>query len=442
VRMNRMPVIAVVATALVTILTACGGGTPTSTGGTGSAGNTHPKTLTYWATNQGPNIQDDYNTLNPELAKFKQQTGITVKLEVVGWADMLNRILAATTSGQGPDVVNIGNTWSASLQATGAFVPFTSQNFAQIGGENRFLGSAIGSTGAAGKPPTAAPLYSLAYGLYYNKKLFAQAGIAGPPVTWDQLVADGKKLTKGGVYGLAIEGGSVPENIHTSFVLAAQHGGSFFDSAGNPTFTSPGAVAGVTQFVNFMATDKIVSPGDAEYDQNQSISDFATGKAAMLMWQAAGKNLEAHGMNPADIGVAPVPVQSGTPGTGTQVNSMVAGINIAIYKNTGNMDGALKFVKFMTSDAEAKVLDVHYGSIPPITSALSDPAFSTPELTVLKNVLATSAAPLPQVAKEGQFETVVGTAVKNLWAMAAAGKPITPQVVKQQLANAQQQMAG
>jgi len=437
-----MPIIAVVAAALATILTACGGGTPTSTGGTGSAGNTHPKTLTYWASNQGSSIQDDYKTLGPELQKFQQQTGIKVKLQVVGWADLLNRILAATTSGQGPDVVNIGNTWSASLQATGAFLPFTSQNFSQIGGENRFLSSAVGSTGAAGKPPTAAPLYSLAYGLYYNKKLFAQAGIAGPPVTWDQLIADGKKLTKGGVYGLAIEGGSIPENTHHAFVLAAQHGGSFFDAAGNPTFTSPGAVAGVTQFVNLMATEKIASPADAEYDQNQSVSDLATGKAAMLMWQAAGHNLQAHGMNPSDIGVAPVPVQSGTPGTGTNVDSMVAGINIAIYKNTGNLDGALKFVKFMTSDAEAKVLDVHYGSIPPITSALSDPAFATPELTVLKNVLATSAAPLPQVAKEGQFETLVGTAVKNLFAIAAAGHPVTSAQVKQQLANAQQQMAG
>ncbi len=440
--MTRPPIPAVLAaiaaTALATILTACGGGTSPTTSSSSSA---HSKTLTYWASDQGSSIQDDYTVLNPELQKFQQQTGIKVKLDVIGWPDLLNRILAATTSGQGPDVVNIGNTWSASLQATGAFVPFTDQTFNQIGGKSRFLSSAIGSTGEVGKPPTAAPLYSLAYGLYYNKKLFAAAGITSPPVTWDQLVADGKKLTKGGTYGLAIEGGSIPENIHHAFVLAKQHGGDFFDAAGTPTFTSPGAVAGVTQFVNFMATDHIVSPGDAQYDQNQSLADFATGKAAMLMWQAAGKALQAHGMKATDYGVAPIPVQSGTPGA-SNPNSMVAGINIAVFKNTPNLSGALKFVNFMTSDAEAKVLDVQYGSIPPITSALQDPAFSSPELTVLRNVLATSAAPLPQVPKESQFEQLVGTAMKNLFAIAAAGHPVSSATVQQQLANAQQQMQG
>ncbi len=103
------------------------------------------------------------------------------------------------------------------------------------------------------------------------------------------------------------------------------------------------------QFVNLMGADHIVSPGDAEYDQNQSVSDFADGKAAMLMWQAAGANLKAHGMSASQYGVAPVPVQSGTPGQGDNVDSMVAGINIAIFKNTKHLSAAEEFVKFMTS---------------------------------------------------------------------------------------------
>ena len=63
-------------------------------------------------------------------------------------------------SGKGPDVLNIGNTWSASLQATGAFLPFTSSVMNQIGGSSRFLAGSLSATGAAGKPPTAVPLYS------------------------------------------------------------------------------------------------------------------------------------------------------------------------------------------------------------------------------------------------------------------------------------------
>lgn len=126
---------------LATTATACGGGTTNGGGGSNAA----PKELTYWASNQGPDLAADRATLGPELKKFEERTGIKVKLEVVPWSDLLNRILAATASGQGPDVLNIGNTWSASLQATGALLPWDAGHFAAIGGKDRFVESAIGS---------------------------------------------------------------------------------------------------------------------------------------------------------------------------------------------------------------------------------------------------------------------------------------------------------
>jgi multiple sugar transport system substrate-binding protein len=337
-------------------------------------------------------------------------------------------------------VLNIGNTWSASLQATGALQAWDAKNFAKIGGKDRFQDSALGSTGAAGKPPTAVPLYSLAYALYYNKKLFSDAGISKPPATWAELVQDGKKLTTGGHYGLAIEGASIPENMHNAFVFAKQHGGEFFDASGNPTFTAPGIAEGIKQYVDFVAGDKIAAPGNAEYAQNESVRDFSSGKAAMLLWQAGGKNFQTHGMKPDQYGVAPVPVQSGAPGQGQNVNSMVAGINMAVFKNSGNPDGALKFVQFMTSDAEQKKLNAEYGSIPPVKTAAQDPAFGAPEQNVLRNTIATSAVPLPQVPKESQFEQVIGGALKDLFADAAAGRPVTLESVRSRLAKAQQQM--
>ncbi|MER8069884.1 sugar ABC transporter substrate-binding protein [Streptomyces sp. NPDC094034] len=429
---------AAAAIALASALTAvagCGGGS--SSGGS----NESPKTLTYWASNQGPSIEADKEILTPELKKFEEETGIKVKLEVVPWSDLLNRILAATTSGQGPDVLNIGNTWSASLQATGALLPWDQKNFDEIGGRDRFVDSAVASTGAEGQDPAAVPLYSLAYALYYNKKMFADAGISQPPATWDQLVADGKKISKDGKWALGAEGSNLSNNIHQVFALGKQHGADFFDESGKPTFTSDGAVAAVKQYVDFMAKDKIIAPGNAEYAQNQSLQDFAKGKTAMVLWQAAATTFAAQGMKPEDWGVAPVPVASGTPGTGQNLNSMVAGINIAVFKNTKNIDGAKKFVKFMTSDAEQKLLNKTFGAVPPVKAAQDDPAFSATDVKVLRDTLATSAAPLPQVANESQFETTVGTAVKGLFADAAAGKPVTTESVKAALTKAQQQMA-
>ncbi|MFI8214792.1 ABC transporter substrate-binding protein [Streptomyces sp. NPDC085932] len=434
-RSTRAAAAGAVTLSLVLAATACGGGSAT-----GGGSNDSPKTLTYWASNQGASIEIDKKVLQPELDKFEKQTGIKVKLEVVPWSDLLNRILTATTSGQGPDVLNIGNTWSASLQATGALLPWDAKNFDKIGGRDRFVESALGSTGAQGEAPAAVPLYSMAYALYYNKKMFAEAGVSKPPATWDELVAAGKKLSKDGKWGLGAEGSNPSENIHHAYVFAKQHGADFFTADGKPDFTSDGAVTAVKQYVDLMAKDKVIAPGNAEYAQNQSVSDFAKGKTAMLLWQSASANLKSQGMSEDDYGIAPVPVQSGTPGTGKQVNSMVAGINLAVFKNTDNLDGATKFVKFMTGDDEQKILNKAYSSIPPVRTAQSDAAFATPANAVLKDTLAKSAVALPQVADESQFETAVGTAIKDLFADAAAGRAVTTASVKAALEKAQQQM--
>ncbi|MEU0230496.1 MULTISPECIES: sugar ABC transporter substrate-binding protein [unclassified Streptomyces] len=430
-RRIRAAVTGAVTLSLVLTATACGAGEDS-----GSS----PKTLTYWASNQGASIEVDKKVLQPELDQFEKETGIKVKLEVVPWSDLLNRILTATTSGQGPDVLNIGNTWSASLQSTGALLPWDEKNFGTIGGKDRFVDSALGSTGVSGQDPAAVPLYSMAYALYYNKQLFKEAGIAKPPTTWDEVAEAGKKLDAKGKNGIGVEGSNLSNNIHQVFVLGKQHGADFFTADGKPDFTSDGAVAAVKQYVDLMAAQKIVAPGNAEYAQNQSLSDFAKNKTGMVLWQTPSQTFSAQGMGPDEWGVAPAPVPSGKPGQGKQTNSMVAGINLAVFKNTKNLDGALKFVKYLTSDEEQIALNKAYGSVPPVKGAQQDAAFSDPSLTVIRDTLATSAAALPQVPEESQFETVVGTAVKELFADAAAGRPVTTESVRAKLEKAQQQM--
>jgi multiple sugar transport system substrate-binding protein len=428
------PAVAAIAL-LIPAAAACGSGDDA-----GSSGDAAGTTLTYWASNQGPSLQKDKEILTPELAKFTQQTGIKVNLEVVGWPDLLNRILAAATSGQGPDVLNIGNTWSSSLQATGALLPFDQATLDAVGGKDRFLTGSLSATGAAGKDPAAVPLYSLAYGLYYNKKLFAAAGISTPPTTWEELVADGKKLTGNGKWGLGLEGGNISENAHHAFAFSQQYGGNFFDSSGKPTFDAQGNVAGVQRYLDFMATDKIVNPSNAEYAANQTLSDFANGKTGMILWQAADNNLKSQGMSPDDYGVAPVPFLASPPADGKHVNSMVAGINLAVFENTKHKDAALKFVRFMTGDAQQISLNKTYGSLPSVKTAYADPAFQTPVVKTYQDILANTAAPLPAVPEEAQFETLVGTAMKTLFADIASGKQVGTAQIQGALSDANQQV--
>jgi multiple sugar transport system substrate-binding protein len=399
-----------------------------------------PKTLTYWASNQGTSVESDKEVLLPELAKFEKQTGIKVNVEVVPWADLLNRILAATTSGKGPDVVNIGNTWSASLQATGAFVPFDDQLLTQVGGKERFLGPSLAATGAVGQPPVGMPIYGMTYGLYYNKKMFAEAGVSTPPKTWDELIAAGKKLTGDGKWGLAVEGASVSENAHHAFILGQQHGSELFDPAGKPQFDSPQQVAAVKQYLDLMAVHKIVNPSNAEYaNGTEAVQDFVSGKSAMLMWQSIATSLKDAGMTEEDYGLAPIPLPDPAQG-GKQVNGMVAGINLSIFKHTKNQGAAVDFVKFMTSKETQQSLNKTYGSLPTVQDAYDDPAFRREPVKVLQQILATSAAPLPQIPEESQFETLMGAAMNQLWADAASGKPMTDAHIKSKLTEANQKM--
>jgi multiple sugar transport system substrate-binding protein len=55
-------------------------------------------------------------------------------------------------------------------------------------------------------------------------------------------------------------------------------------------------------------------------------------------------------------------------------------------------------------------------------------------------VLATSATAMPEIAQESEFETVIGTAMKTLFADAATGATITDAMVASALTKAQQQM--
>jgi multiple sugar transport system substrate-binding protein len=425
----------VVTLTLASTLVACSGGS----GGSAGAGSTGGTTITYWATNQAASVDADTKILTPEIAKFEKQTGIKVNLQVVPWTSLTPNTLAAAVSGQGPDVVNIGNTNAVTFQSTGAFYPFDDKALQTLGGKDRFVASALATAGAAGQVPTSIPLYSQVYGLYYNKKLFADAGIK-PPTTWEELISAAQALTKPDQhkYGISIPGGTVNLSMHFSFIFGAQNGGSPFDKAGNPTFTSPGMVKGVKQYVDLLSKYHVVNPSDAQYTVGaEPDADFARGDAAMFMAQtSASAVLKEDGMDPNAYGVVPIPAPMG----GDKIGSFIAGTNISIFKNSKNIDAALKFVKFMTSDKEQTIMNTAYTSLPVVKGAVAKFTNDQEKITTWTTILAEYAKPMALVPGVQAFQTNVGGAVVKLIASAATGSAITDADVRAALQGAQQKM--
>jgi multiple sugar transport system substrate-binding protein len=423
--------------ALILATAACsgddgGGGSESSGGG--------DVTLTYWASNQGTSLDNDKEVLTPVLEQFTEQTGIDVDLEVIGWNDLQTRIQTAVTSGQGPDVVNIGNTWAVSLQATGAFMPFDDAAMDAIGGADKFVDAALATGGEEGTDPTSVPLYGLAYGLYYNKAMFADAGIQ-PPTTWEEMVSAAQALTDpdAGVYGMALAAGSYTENNHFAFINSQQNGAELFDDDGNPTFTEDGVVDGIVRYLDLMQSDEVVNPSNAQYDNaTLAVADFATGKAAMILNQNnANATIEANGMAPDAYGVVAFPAPSDAV---SDVASHVAGINLSIFADTEHPDEALQFVEYMTSPDVQTTLGKPFSSLPVLKDAdavFTDDAEQAATFTEIYNE---RSAPLPLVPAEDQFETTVGQAMNAMFATIATGGTVTADDVREAMQTAQDQV--
>lgn len=402
--------------------------------------------ITYWASNQGSSITEDEEVLTETIDRFTEETGVEVELEVIPWSDLQNRILTAVSSGNGPDVLNIGNTWATSMQATGAFMPWEGDALETIGGADRFIESSWATGGAEGETPTSVPLYALSYSMYYNTEIFSEAGIEEPPETWDEFVEVAQELTQdtdgdGSIdqHGFTLAGSSYTNNAHQAFIRGLQHGDTLYTEDGEPQFAADGIVSGVQEWVDLMAEHEVVAPGDAELTNgSESVQQVASGDAAMVFDQAPGNVFENRDFE--DYEAAPIPMLDADAEGMEATQSHVAGINISVFDDSDNKDAAVAFVEHMTSTEEQSYLNQEFTALPVAEEVYDEEAFQSEEIQLKQEILEDHARPMPLQVSEAQMETTVGTAIRDLLADAAQGSEISEDDVRSALEDAQTQM--
>jgi multiple sugar transport system substrate-binding protein len=435
-KLSKLAVAGAVAALAGASLVGCSSSSGPSSG-SGAAPSDAGVTLTYWATNQGASLQADQTILTPELNKFTKETGIKVNLQVIPWTTDSTKILAATVSGKGPDVLNFGNTNAWTFGKTGALLQWSAAQLGQVGGTSRFIPTVLSAAGTG--PYTSLPLYSQAYGLFYNKAMFSQAGLT-PPTTWQELVSDAKKLTNPAkqTYGLALQGASVSEAMHFEYIFARQNGGSPFNAQNQPTFTTAANVDGIKQYIDLMSSG-LVNPSDAQQQNGtQQTSEFAHNKAGMIMVQNGTINsLAALGMTSSQYGVVPIPAPSPLPSGGKDLASFVAGTNIAIFKNTPHADAAVKFVKFMTSKDEQQILDQKYQLLPVLSGAALTFFSDQTMAQTFTDILNTKAEALPVGSNITAYQQAVGAQMVTLMGKAATGSQLSASDIQSALQAAQ-----
>ncbi len=182
----------VLATAVVLTATACSSSksTSSSTGSSAAALDGKGKTITVW-------LQSDAQKGWPDVVaqatqRFTAATGAKVNVEWQQWSNYTTKLDSTFAGSTGiPDVVELGNTQTASYIAGGAFKDLSKSDFENSG--TWLQGLTESGTSPDGKLE-AVPYYAGSRVVIYRKDLWTKAGVTTAPTTLDELSADLDKV--------------------------------------------------------------------------------------------------------------------------------------------------------------------------------------------------------------------------------------------------------
>jgi multiple sugar transport system substrate-binding protein len=345
---TRRVLIALTGAVLVTSgLTACGG----SGDSAGGAGTTI-------------NVLIGANTIYPEQqrqwfsdvsARFaKENSGSTIKFETFASAnDELTRIQTSVLSGQGPDVYALGTTFTPTAYATGAFETLSADDWTKIGGREKFVPADLGISGPDAQHEAGIPFASRPFVMAYNKDMLAAAGIDKPADSWDGLLAQAKKTTGAGKYGLAIGYADGFDPWKFVWAMSVQAGNPLVDGK-TATLSDPRTMTAYKTYLGWLATDKVVDPAAVAWKNAQAVAAFGEGKAAFLPMVSASsrpaldKSSVAGKYAYALMPTIP-PGATAVPAGGKPAASILSGDNLVVAKYSKHKDLALALVKQLTS---------------------------------------------------------------------------------------------
>jgi multiple sugar transport system substrate-binding protein len=372
-RHHRHLAAAAATVALVLTTAACTG----SSGGGASDDPNAKTTITFWHGWSAPN---EVKAIEDNITAFEDKhPNITVKAVGNITDDKINQALRAGGP-KAPDVVSSFTTDNVGQFCTShAFVdlnPFLEKS--GIDPEATFPRAQLDYTQFEGNQ-CSLPLLSDAYGLYYNKAMFAKAGITAPPKTLSEFDADAVKLTKskGDSYSQL---GFMP-NYHgyesTITHFAAQFNPTYFSASGKSAVdTDPGlkrAYEWQKHLVDALGGYRKLEKYRATFgDEFGAKNPFMTGQVAMAIdgeWR--GGMIDDASSN-IDYGTAPFPVPDDL--ANEYGKGYTSGTIVGIANTSTKQNAAWEFVKFLTVDTDAVVSFANaIHNVPSTKAALASP---------------------------------------------------------------------
>lgn len=343
----------------------------------GKADSTKPVVITWWhistkdpALSDWQKMADDYMAAHPN---------VTIEITVLENEAFKTKLATVLQSGEVPDIFQSWGGAGLTEQAEAGLLKDITKDLNANGGEwkNSFAPGALDVFNVDGKY-YGVPWDMGMVSVWYNKDLFAQAGIANPPATWDEFLTDVQMLKDAGITPIALGEKDTWTGMHIWSYLATRIGGkdAFMSVySGKGKWTDPTFVQAGTELQKLIAMEPFQEGFlGATHDEMQAT--FGNGQAAMIICGQWTPSVEAansaDGVGVKNLGMFNFPAVAG--GKGEATDAMGGGNGFAIGKNASKE--AIDFAKYLTSVANQTKLAADGVNIPVVKGSetgLTDP---------------------------------------------------------------------
>lgn len=305
------------------------------------------------------------NFIRPILDRFRAESDIQVRVQLQDWETAWTDLVRTALYGDGPDVSEIGNTWTGDLIAMGSLRPFSAAELTEIGPREALVPGTLSPAGIDSSRGWAIPWVTGSRMVFYRPNLCEGAGLRPEavmtPAAFEDLL---RRLREAGVRWPWVAWPINPRQIiqhAATWVWAA--GGNFLSADGRSTdFASPQALEGFRSYFSLLQYD-----GSPERSGITADAFFLAEPGAAMRVSGPWLYRAAMAPRPApgEIFAAPLPGPA-----------FFGGSNLLVWKHTRHPQEALRLIQFlMRPDAQAEHAQA-VGLLPARIDVLGMPPYS------------------------------------------------------------------
>lgn len=276
--------------------------------------------------------------------------GFKVDIEYIPWGQCQEKATTLAAAGTPPALSYLGSRTLKRLAKSDLIVPMDLSDEEKATYAAPILGTVTADGHIWGLPRAFST-----QALYYNKDLFAAAGLdpESPPKTWDEMYAAAEAIkSKTDAYGFGLVAASFDNTMQQLLTLVYSNGGKVLDENGDIVFDQPNTVEA---FEFYKTLIDVAQPGPIAYNIEELSPLFVVGKLGMLIsgpWERGGfKDVNF------DVSVVP----HGPNGT---FSTLLITDSYAVFKGTGVEDQAVSLARYLTSPDRQFEFEVEAGLVP------------------------------------------------------------------------------